>query len=50
MADIIFGIYVIFFIFVCLLAITPRGKELQQEYYAFRATKRFYKKKGIRWP
>ena len=45
MADIIFGIYVIFFIFVCLLAITPRGKELQQEYCAFRTTERYLKNK-----
>ena len=50
MADIIFSIYLIFLIVCAYFAISKRGIRLQQEYYAFKNTKHFYAKNGIKWP
>lgn len=48
--NIIFICYVIFFFFVCLGAFTQKGQQLQYEYLAFRETKQYMLKQGIRWP
>lgn len=50
LSNILFICYVIFFIFVCLGTFTPKGQQLQYEYLAFRETKQYMLKQGIRWP
>lgn len=50
MADILLIIYIIFFVLVCICAATPTGKEIQQEYMAFKSTQKYMHSKGLRWP
>ena len=50
LSNILFICYIIFFVFVCLGAFTPKGQQLQYEYFAFRETKQYMLKQGIRWP
>ena len=50
MTDILLIIYFIFFVLVCICAATPAGKEIQQQYLAFKLTQKYMHSKGLRWP
>ena len=48
--SILFVVYIIALIIVCLLSFTKRGRKLQYDFFSWRDTKRFYAKRGIKWP
>lgn len=48
--DILFTIYIIFFIVICGGAFTKRGQELQYEYFAFKSTQKYMHSRGLKWP
>lgn len=50
LSSFLFICYIIIFCIVCFLSFTKTGLSIQQEFLAWRATKRFYTERGIKWP
>lgn len=42
MADVLFGAYVVFVVAIIFLCVHPKGKQLQQEYMAWKTTKDYF--------
>lgn len=50
MADVLFVMYIVICVVILVGALTPAGKESQQEYMAFKTTRKYMHSKGLRWP